>query len=156
MHFASLNQKSQHLYSTTLQPLTLYTLTSVCIFSILFSIHSLTHWQGEFDQSRASLVGDHTFPNMLTSLHFTLLFLFSYKFIRNSFDLQIANANWGGPIFFFLNLLYLSTLEIKQKWRNVNKKTKRYTRKRKKKENDRCSLVEERKVLEFLSVRNIL
>ena len=35
--------------------------------------------------------------------------------------------------FFFLNLLNLSTLEIKQKSRNVNKKTKRYTRKGKKK-----------------------
>ena len=32
-------------------------LTSVCIFSILFSIHSLLCWQGEFVyQSRASLV----------------------------------------------------------------------------------------------------
>ena len=39
---------------------TLYTLTSVCIFSILFSIHFLWYWQGEFVyQSRASLVGDH-------------------------------------------------------------------------------------------------
>ena len=28
--------------------LTLYTLTSVCIFSILFSIHFLRCWQGEF------------------------------------------------------------------------------------------------------------
>ena len=40
--------------------LTLYTLTSVCIFSILFSIHFQRGWQGEFvQQSRAALVGDH-------------------------------------------------------------------------------------------------
>ena len=40
--------------------LTLYTLTSVCIFSILFSIHFLRCWQREFvQQSRASPVGDH-------------------------------------------------------------------------------------------------
>ena len=52
--------------TTTYQPtfgklsLTLYTLTSVCIFSILFSIHFQRGWQGEFvSQSRASLVGDH-------------------------------------------------------------------------------------------------
>ena len=39
---------------------TLNTLTSVCIISILFSIHFLWCWQGEFVQwSRASLVGDH-------------------------------------------------------------------------------------------------
>ena len=41
-------------------PLTLYTITSVCIFSILLSKHFLRCWQGEFiSQSRASLVGDH-------------------------------------------------------------------------------------------------
>ena len=40
--------------------LTLYTLTSVCIFSILFSVNFLRCWQGEFvEQSRASLVGGH-------------------------------------------------------------------------------------------------
>ena len=40
--------------------LTLYTLTSVCIFSILFSIHFLRGWQGEFVyQSREYLVRDH-------------------------------------------------------------------------------------------------
>ena len=39
---------------------TLYTLTSVCIFSILFSINSQKNWQGEFvSQSGAPLVGDH-------------------------------------------------------------------------------------------------
>ena len=37
--------------------LTLYNQTSVCIFSILFSIHFLRHRQGEFlQQSRGSLV----------------------------------------------------------------------------------------------------
>ena len=40
--------------------LTLYTLISVCIFSILFSIHFLRCWQGEFvQQSRASFLNDH-------------------------------------------------------------------------------------------------
>ena len=39
---------------------TLNTLTSVCIFSLLFSIHSPYSWLGEFvSQSRAYLVGDH-------------------------------------------------------------------------------------------------
>ena len=37
-----------------------YTLTSVCIFSIVFFIHFLRCWQGEFvEQSRATSVGDH-------------------------------------------------------------------------------------------------
>ena len=40
--------------------LSLYTLTSVCIFSILFSIHFLICWPGEFvEQSRGSSVDDH-------------------------------------------------------------------------------------------------
>ena len=40
--------------------LTLYTLTSVCIFSILFSIHFLMYWQGEFvKQLRGSSVDYH-------------------------------------------------------------------------------------------------
>ena len=40
--------------------LTLYTLTSVCIFFILYSRHFLWCWQEEFvHQSRTSLVGDH-------------------------------------------------------------------------------------------------
>ena len=40
--------------------LTLYTLTSECIFSILFSIHFLRFWKGEFvKQSGVSLVVDH-------------------------------------------------------------------------------------------------
>ena len=40
--------------------LTLYTPTSACIFSILFFIHFLRCWQGDFvHQSKASLVGDH-------------------------------------------------------------------------------------------------
>ena len=37
-----------------------YALTSVCTFSIVFSIHFLLCYQGELvEQSRASLVGDH-------------------------------------------------------------------------------------------------
>ena len=40
--------------------LTLYTLTSECIFSTLFSKNLLRYWQGEFiQQLRASSVGDH-------------------------------------------------------------------------------------------------
>ena len=39
----------------------LNTLTSVCLFSILFSIYLLWYWQGEFTQkSRASSVRDHS------------------------------------------------------------------------------------------------
>ena len=39
---------------------TLYILTSVCTFSIQFSIHFLSCWQGEFvQQSRVSFAGDH-------------------------------------------------------------------------------------------------
>ena len=38
----------------------LYTLTSVFIFSILFSVHFLRCWQGEFVYNQEfSLVGDH-------------------------------------------------------------------------------------------------
>ena len=40
----------------------MYILSSVCIFSILFSIHSLKCWQGEFVwQSKASLGDDYFF-----------------------------------------------------------------------------------------------
>ena len=40
--------------------LTIYTLTSVCIFSILFSMHFLRCWQGEFVyRSKASFVDNH-------------------------------------------------------------------------------------------------
>ena len=43
------NQAILYIYKTDhMMPLTLYTLTSVCIFSILFSIHLLMCWQGEF------------------------------------------------------------------------------------------------------------
>ena len=46
--------------STFPHSLTLYTLTSVCIFSILFSIHLLWGWQGEFVwQTQAALDGYH-------------------------------------------------------------------------------------------------
>ena len=44
-----------------LRVLTLYNLTSVCIFSKLFSKHFSKCWQEEFvQQSRASLVGDNS------------------------------------------------------------------------------------------------
>ena len=42
-------QATLYIYKTDyMMSLTLYTLTSVCIFSILFSIHFLMCWQGEF------------------------------------------------------------------------------------------------------------
>ena len=51
---------SQILFTIFGALLTLYNLTSVCIFSILFSINFFTCWQGEFFwQSRASLLGDY-------------------------------------------------------------------------------------------------
>ena len=44
----------------TKHSLTLYTLTSVCIFSILFSVYFLRCWQGEFvQQLRAYIISDH-------------------------------------------------------------------------------------------------
>ena len=46
--------------------LILYTQTLVCIFSILFSIHFLRCWQGEF--SIASFVGDHFLLIFLVTL----------------------------------------------------------------------------------------
>ena len=46
--------------STCTKILAVCSLTSVCTLSILFSIHCLRCWQGEFvEQSRVSLVGDH-------------------------------------------------------------------------------------------------
>ena len=50
-------------YTGILSIFTLNTLTLVCIFSILFFIHSLRCWLGEFVyQSRASLVSWWSFP----------------------------------------------------------------------------------------------
>ena len=47
------------------------TLTSVCIFSILFSTHSLRFTQGEFvKQSRSSKVGDHFLYSCVLSAWF--------------------------------------------------------------------------------------
>ena len=46
--------------------------TSICICSILFSIHSLRCWEGEFvQQSRVSSIGDH-FLIILVTLKFDL------------------------------------------------------------------------------------
>ena len=43
-----------------LKSLTLFTLMSVCIFSILFSIHFRRCWQGEFTQQlKVPFIGDH-------------------------------------------------------------------------------------------------
>ena len=44
---------------TTCSRLTLYTLTSVCLFSILFSIHINKYWRGEFVLKSGTFVGDH-------------------------------------------------------------------------------------------------
>ena len=46
LFFCCLNSTVSQAINKTL--LTLYTLTSVCIFSILFSIHFLKCWMGEF------------------------------------------------------------------------------------------------------------
>ena len=52
--------KSRRVTGSLLPPLTLYALRSVCIFSILSSVHFQRGWQGEFvSQSRTALVGDH-------------------------------------------------------------------------------------------------
>ena len=49
--------------------LTLFIITSICVFFILFFIHSLRWWHGEFFyQSRASLVGDNLlYPRILVT-----------------------------------------------------------------------------------------
>lgn len=40
--------------------LAFYTPTSVCVFCLLWSLHFLWYWQGEFvEKSRASSIGDH-------------------------------------------------------------------------------------------------
>ena len=41
-----------------------YSLTSVCIFSILFSIYFLAYKKNFFKQSEASLVDDHFFDSL--------------------------------------------------------------------------------------------
>ena len=56
------------------------TLTSVCTFSILFSIHFISYWQAEFIyQSRVSLAGDR--------------FLYS-RDLNNWFSCDIVRRNW--------------------------------------------------------------
>ena len=48
-----------------------YTLTSVCMFSTLFSIHFLRHWQGGFVcQSKGSFPGDHFLYSHVLSVWF--------------------------------------------------------------------------------------
>ena len=57
INFETEEHKKPMLYSF----LTLYTLASVCIFSTLFFIHFLRHWQGEFVcWSKDSFHGDHS------------------------------------------------------------------------------------------------
>ena len=72
--------------------LTLYTLTSVCIFSILFSIHLLWGWQGEFVwQTQAALVG----------YHFLLISLVIFKCViqgwncKEKLDTGYSFGSWG-------------------------------------------------------------
>ena len=50
---------NQELLNLVVKGLILYTLTSILIFSLLFSIHFLKCWQGEFIQQSRTLVGDH-------------------------------------------------------------------------------------------------
>ena len=58
MHFGP--DESNICSEPSVDKITIYSLTSAFIFSILFSVHLLRCWQGEFVyQSRVSLVGDH-------------------------------------------------------------------------------------------------
>ena len=73
----------------TTTSLTLYTLTSVCIFSILFSIHFPRCWQWEFvSPSRASLVGDHC----LYSLNLNVWF--RGETVRRNYMLVTLGVKW--------------------------------------------------------------
>ena len=51
-----------HQVRSLMKALTCYILTSVCIFSMLFSIYFLRCWQGEFVLSIKSLFGWWSFP----------------------------------------------------------------------------------------------
>ena len=56
-------------------PLTLYTLMSVCIFSLLLFIYFLMYWKGEFaSQSRASLASFSSFIFLTLSCDFGATF----------------------------------------------------------------------------------
>ena len=62
----------------------LSTPTSVCIFSILFSIHFLWCWQGEFvEQSRASLVGDQFLDSQDLNVFFNVKHL-QFAYVKNT------------------------------------------------------------------------
>ena len=76
--------------------LTIYTLISVCIFSILFSIHFLRCWQGEFVyRSKASFVDNH----FLYSCDLNILF--RGDIVRR---IKMLVTVWGkGVSIFFIN-----------------------------------------------------
>ena len=106
---------------TTILSLTRYTLTSVCIFSILFSIYFLSCWQGEFVwQSRASLVGDHFvyscdlhvwFRGDIVGRNKTLVTLRGKKVNEKSILLSIGHFKLT-ELFLFLSSAYDQTVNI--------------------------------------------
>ena len=98
--------KQQSFRITTSSLLTLYTLTSVCIFSILFSIHSLWCWQREFVcQLRASLFGDHFFCSCG-------LYVFIQGLYHHSYNCRCYTLIGGEG----LTLLLLSDLKVDRDW----------------------------------------
>ena len=74
-------------------------LTSVCIFSILFSIHSLLCWQGEFVyQSRASLVKRNAMLVTLSSQRVNIYVVLTddidkWKITNNQCEMHTSNKN---------------------------------------------------------------
>ena len=61
-----------------------YTLTSVCIFSVLFFKQFVRCWQGEFvEQSRASLVGDQFLDSQDLNVFFNVKHL-QFAYVKNT------------------------------------------------------------------------
>ena len=80
--------------------LTLYTLTSLCIFSILFSIHFQRCWQGEFlYQSKAFLDGDHFLYSCDLNVWFRGWYCKEKLDARHSSEVKgfIKQNQFGGP-----------------------------------------------------------
>ena len=63
------NELAENAEKTPLYVLTLYTLTSICIFSILFSAHFLWSCQGEFTIKNLWLGGNFLFPGCHDKLY---------------------------------------------------------------------------------------
>ena len=74
--FLQINCKIEQQYPRYSKLLTLYTLISMCIFSIMFSIDFLKCWQREFlKQSRTSFVCDHFLYSCDLNVRFTQLII---------------------------------------------------------------------------------